>query len=127
MKTKLFFNVKRFTNTVKIITVFCMILSIASSVHAQFWGNNGFLVHSESLITGNMDLNPHSAAFKVGNTLYFTDYYGFNIYDISDMANPFPIAAVVLPTASSVSARSRTLLPSPAISAIPAALSATGP
>ncbi len=97
MKTKLFYNVKRFTSAIKIITVFCMILSIASSVHAQFWGNNGFLVHSESLITGNMDLNPHSSSFKEGNTLYFTDYYGFNIYDISDMANPFPIGRIGTP------------------------------
>ena len=43
------------------------------------------------------------------------------------MANPFPIAAVVLPTASSCSVRSLTSEPIPAISAIPCALSATGP
>lgn len=97
MKTKLFFNVKRFTDAVKIIMVFYIVLSIVSSVQAQFWGNNGFLIHSESLITGDMDLNPHSSSVKDGNTLYFTDYYGFNIYDISDMANPFPIGRVGTP------------------------------
>ena len=43
------------------------------------------------------------------------------------IAKPFPIAAVVLPTASSCSVRSLTSAPIPAISAIPCALSATGP
>ena len=43
------------------------------------------------------------------------------------IAKPFPIAAVVLPTSSSESVISRVSLPSFAISAIPPALSATGP
>ena len=43
------------------------------------------------------------------------------------MANPLPIAAVVLPTASSLSVRLRTSSGSPAISAIPPALSEIGP
>ena len=43
------------------------------------------------------------------------------------IANPLPIAAVVLPTASSLSVISLTLLSSPDISAIPPALSAIGP
>ena len=44
-----------------------------------------------------------------------------------EIAKPFAIAAVVLPTASSSSVRSRTSSGRPAISAIPPALSATGP
>lgn len=43
------------------------------------------------------------------------------------MAKPFPIAAVVLPTASSPSVILRVSGPIAAISAIPPALSATGP
>ena len=43
------------------------------------------------------------------------------------MAKPLPMAAVVLPTASSVSVRSRTSAGSSAISAMPPALSAMGP
>ena len=43
------------------------------------------------------------------------------------IAKPLPIAAVVLPAASSTSVLSRTLSPMPVISAIPPALSATGP
>ena len=43
------------------------------------------------------------------------------------IANPLPIAAVVLPTASSLSVILRTLLSSPDISEIPPALSAIGP
>ena len=43
------------------------------------------------------------------------------------IANPLPIAAVVLPTASSLSVRSRTSGFSSAISAIPPALSEIGP
>ena len=43
------------------------------------------------------------------------------------IANPFPIAAVVFPTASNASVLLLTSSPSPAISDIPAALSATGP
>jgi len=43
------------------------------------------------------------------------------------IANPLPVAAVVLPTASRASQRSLTSLPRPAISAIPAELSAMGP
>ena len=43
------------------------------------------------------------------------------------IANPFPIAAVVLPTESNLSVTSLTSLGKDAISAIPPALSATGP
>jgi hypothetical protein len=43
------------------------------------------------------------------------------------MAKPLPVAAVVLPRLSSASVRSRTLPSMPAISAMPPALSATGP
>jgi len=43
------------------------------------------------------------------------------------IANPLPIAAVVLPSSSNESVISLTSLPMPAISAIPPALSATGP
>ena len=43
------------------------------------------------------------------------------------MAKPLPMAAVVLPTESSASVRSRTSGGSSAISAMPPALSATGP
>ena len=43
------------------------------------------------------------------------------------IAKPFPIAAVVFPAESSTSVRSRILSPMPVISAIPPALSATGP
>ena len=43
------------------------------------------------------------------------------------IANPFPLAAVVLPTASSISVFSRTSLGNSLISAIPPALSAIGP
>jgi hypothetical protein len=43
------------------------------------------------------------------------------------MANPLPIAAVVFPAASSISVRLRTSAPMPLISAMPPALSATGP
>ena len=43
------------------------------------------------------------------------------------MAKPLAMAAVVLPTASSLSVVLRTSGPSSAISAIPPALSATGP
>ena len=43
------------------------------------------------------------------------------------IAKPLPIAAVVLPTSSSESVILRVSSPRPAISAIPPALSATGP
>ena len=43
------------------------------------------------------------------------------------MAKPFPMAAVVLPTESSLSVISRTESSRPAISAMPPALSAIGP
>ncbi len=43
------------------------------------------------------------------------------------MAKPLPMAAVVLPTASSLSVRCRTSAGSPAISAMPPELSAMGP
>ena len=43
------------------------------------------------------------------------------------IANPFPIAAVVFPTASNLSVRSRTSVGNSAISAIPPALSEIGP
>ena len=43
------------------------------------------------------------------------------------MAKPLPVAAVVLPRASSESVMARTSLPRKAISARPPALSATGP
>ena len=43
------------------------------------------------------------------------------------MANPLPVAAVVFPKASRASVRSRTSAGNPACSAIPPALSATGP
>ena len=43
------------------------------------------------------------------------------------IANPFPMAAVVFPTASRVSVRSLTSAGSSAISAIPPALSEIGP
>ena len=43
------------------------------------------------------------------------------------IAKPLPIAAVVLPTASSLSVRARTSGPRALISAMPPALSATGP
>ena len=43
------------------------------------------------------------------------------------IANPLPIAAVVFPTASSLSVLSRTSFGNSAISAIPPALSAIGP
>jgi hypothetical protein len=97
MKLKKILEIKQFAIAFKIVMTFFIVLLTGSSVYAQFWGNNGFLVRSESLITGNMDLAPHSDSFKEGNTLYFTDYYGFNIYDISDMANPFPIGRIGTP------------------------------
>ncbi len=43
------------------------------------------------------------------------------------MAKPLPVAAVVLPTASRISVRSRTSFGNSLISAIPPALSAIGP
>jgi hypothetical protein len=49
------------------------------------------------------------------------------VRDADAMARPFPVAAVVFPRASSLSVRERTSGGSCAISAIPPALSATGP
>ena len=43
------------------------------------------------------------------------------------MANPFPVAAVVFPTESKISVRSRTSFGNSLISAIPPALSDIGP
>jgi len=100
MKARKNLELNQFTINFKMAMAFFIISLTGSSVFAQFWGNNGFLIHSESLIKGNMDLAPHSDSYKVDNTLYFTDYYGFNIYDISDITLAIPIGKVGTPGTS---------------------------
>jgi hypothetical protein len=76
-------------------------------------GENVGLVDIDSVDTGDADKGREQSASDVSAA--------------EAIAKPFPVAAVVLPTASSLSVRSRTSGGNWLISAIPPALSAIGP
>mmetsp|Transcript_88977 Transcript_88977/g.154305 ORF Transcript_88977/g.154305 Transcript_88977/m.154305 type:complete len:324 (+) Transcript_88977:483-1454(+) len=67
-----------------------------------------------------------SVAFRLARSKYDASR-ATDVSTADPMAKPLPVAAVVLPRASSASVRSRTSLGHSAISAIPPALSAMGP
>ena len=68
---------------------------------------------------------------KVGSMIFISSIYEESraraVRAAEPIANPYPVAAVVLPNESSASVLTRTSSSSPAICAIPPALSATGP
>lgn len=90
-----------FKKMVVITTIMLGLQVLSINVSGQYWGNDMLQIHSESLIKGNMDNSPFSASLKSGNTLYFTDYYGFEIYDVTDIINPTLIGRVGTPGSSS--------------------------
>ena len=98
MKAKYFLV---FQKMVVITIIMLGLQGLSIKVSGQYWGNDMFEIHSESLIKGNMDNIPVSASLKSGNTLYFTDYYGFEIYDVTDILNPTLISRIGTPGYSS--------------------------
>ena len=79
-------------------------------------------INKPAIIVGSLisNTNPPTVSLNAANSAK-------DVRAAEPIANPLPIAAVVFPTASSLSVLSLTSFGSSAISAIPPALSAIGP
>lgn len=85
------------------VFIFLVLLGIFSlfitPLHSQNWGNNDDRLTpvSELLVNGTFLSSPTSNTIVVGNLLYYADYYGFQIYDISDASAPGKVGGIPLP------------------------------
>jgi len=81
-----------------IFTIFFATVSI-HSLKGQTWGNQDeyLMPVSNNLVNGMMVASPPTTTIIQGDLLYFTDYYGFNVYDVSDPQNPVKISGIPLP------------------------------
>ena len=85
------------------------------------------LVNSSDNSRGSKLVWPPAASTAAAASAWKVENRASAVNAAEPIAKPFPMAAVVLPTASSASVRSRTKGSHLLISAIPPALSATGP
>lgn len=71
----------------------------AKASFGQTWGNNDerLIPISNNLVNGLISASPPTTTIVEGDVLYFTDYYGFNIFDVSNPLNPTKISSIPLP------------------------------
>ena len=70
-----------------------------SRTEAQSWGNNNdYIVPiSHSLANGIMSQYPPTTSIVENNILYYTDLYGFHIYNVSNPQSPVEISSLPIP------------------------------
>jgi len=73
--------------------------SIIHSSNAQTWGNNDDLLKplSTNLENGMVVASPPTTTIIIDDILYFTDYYGFHIYNFSNPASPIKLSTLPFP------------------------------
>ncbi len=73
--------------------------SIIHDANAQTWGNNDNLLKplSTYLENGKVVSSPPTTSMVIDDILYFTDYYGFQIYNFSNPSNPTKLATLPFP------------------------------
>ncbi|RMI14696.1 MAG: T9SS C-terminal target domain-containing protein [Calditrichaeota bacterium] len=80
------------------IGIFLVLLLIFPGISpAQYWGNQGMQIYSETLVKGDMDALVGVDAQLSGDTLYVTDMYGLRIYDVSTVTAPVEVSRVGTP------------------------------
>jgi hypothetical protein len=72
---------------------------IPNKARTQTWGNNNesLIPISNNLINGLISASPPTTTIVQGDLLYYTDYYGLNIFDVSNPQSPERISNTPLP------------------------------
>ncbi|HRY32042.1 MAG TPA: T9SS type A sorting domain-containing protein [Bacteroidales bacterium] len=85
--------------TKKLMIALSLTLMTSGAVLAQSWGTNDdhLMPLSHNLVNGMFVTGPFSHAQTENNLLYYTDYQGFNIYDVSNLAAPVKIGECPVP------------------------------
>ncbi len=80
----------KINSTKSLMFAFIITLMTAGTVSAQSWGTNDdhLTPLSHNLVNGMFVTGPFSHAVSDSNLLYYTDYYGFYIYDVTIPASP---------------------------------------
>ncbi|MBW7846573.1 MAG: T9SS type A sorting domain-containing protein [Bacteroidales bacterium] len=76
-----------------------LLLSLTSHLSAQTWGNNDsrLVPVSQNISNGMVSSFPPTTTIVVDNYLYFTDFFGFQVYNVSNPATPLKIATLPIP------------------------------
>lgn len=66
---------------------------------AQTWGNNdeNLTPLSHNVVNGDLVQNPFSHVILEDNTMFFTDYHGFNVYNVSNPSDPVKLGNTPVP------------------------------
>jgi len=76
----------------------CLLFLFSINANAQYWGDEKLPPVSHNLVNGTFTDN--SNAIIIDNYLYYTDYYGLYIYDVTDPINPIQVSQTPLPGSS---------------------------
>jgi len=83
------------------ILLLCGVLNITfiSPIISQTWGNNDerLIPIANTLVNGELVESPYVHTIIEDNYLYYTDYYGFFVFDISNPESPIRIGGTSLP------------------------------
>ncbi len=74
-------------------------LCCVSISKAQTWGNNDERLTplSHNVVNGNFVENPFTHVIVEDNIMFFTDYHGFNVYNVSNSSNPVKMGNTPVP------------------------------
>ena len=74
-------------------------LCCVSISKAQTWGNNDERLTplSHNVVNGNFVENPFTHVIIEDNVMFFTDYHGFNVYNVSNPSNPVRLGNTPVP------------------------------
>ena len=80
-------------------TIIAVLCSFSTPASGQTWGNTEELFHpvSHNLENGILVDTPRSSPIIENDYLFYTDFYGFHIYNIADPENPVNISCTPVP------------------------------
>lgn len=75
------------------------VLFLSNQLTSQTWGDldSRLVPLSKNLENGLISNYPATTTVVEGNLLYYTDYYGLNIYDVSNPSTPIKVSSLPLP------------------------------
>jgi len=81
------------------ILLIAVSLCCVSTSKAQTWGNNNERLTplSHNVVNGMTVENPFTHVIIEGNTMFFTDYHGFNVFNVSNPSNPVRMGNTPVP------------------------------
>lgn len=85
------------------ISLLAVSLCCVSTSKSQTWGNKDERLTplSHNVVNGNFVENPFTHVIVEDNVMFFTDYHGFNVYNVSNSSNPVKMGNTPVPGKSS--------------------------